>query len=100
MLTDQEWQDREESEEEEYDCQEDGVNYFHRKFPDKPEGYKHEYTDTWQECQKKCAEIDTCKFFTWHKLNDPYKKSCSHFSKYAGKGKGTTVSGPQKCPEK
>ena len=31
-----------EAEEEEYDCQEDGVKYFHRKFPDKPEGYKHE----------------------------------------------------------
>merc|ERR1719234_2099494 len=85
--------------EEEYDCEEDGVVYLHRKFPDKPDGYKEEKTDTWQECQKKCAEMEPCKGFTWHKKNNPYKKACSLFSSYSGKIKGTAVSGPKECPK-
>ena len=83
--------------EEEYDCEEDGTVYVHRKFPDKPDGYKEEKTDTWQECQKKCAEMEPCKGFTWHKLNNHYKKACALFSSHSGKIKGTAVSGPKEC---
>merc|ERR1719234_1893841 len=82
---------------EEYDCEEDGKVYVHRKFPDAPDGYKEEKTDTWQECQKKCAEMEPCKGFTWHKKNNPYKKACSLFSSHSGKIKGTAVSGPKEC---
>merc|ERR1719234_178042 len=83
--------------EEEYDCEEDGTVYIHRKFPDKPDGYKQQKTDTWQQCQKLCAEMEPCKGFTWHKLNNHYKKACALFSSHSGKIKGTAVSGPKEC---
>ena len=42
-----------ESQGEEYNCQEDGVLYYNRKYP---RGYKDKdkYTKTWQECQERC----------------------------------------------
>ena len=84
-----------------YDCQEDRKVYLHRKFPDKPKGYKQGKTETWQECQKQCAEIKTCKFFSWHNHKNRYAKSCSLMSKYTGKiSYGTVVSGPRECPKK
>ena len=44
-----------ESQGEEYNCQEDGVLYYNRKYP---KGYKDKdkYTKTWQECQERCPK--------------------------------------------
>ena len=92
-------------EEREYDCEEDGVNYLHRRFPDY-QGFKvgrmdAGKTDTRQECQKRCAETEHCKFFTWHKENDNFKKECALSQTYSWKaGNHTTVSGPRECPKK
>ena len=89
------------SEPEEYNCQEDGVVYMHRKFPDAPVGAleRDGKTDTWQECQKRCAEIEQCKGFTWHKESSQYTKYCSLFSSHSGKiTGGRTVSGLKECP--
>merc|ERR1712212_866109 len=86
----------------EYNCQEEGIVYMYRAFPDAPEGFNEQNgrTDTWQECQKRCAEIDPCKGFTWHKENNRYAKQCALFSTYRGKIRGdTTVSGLKECPE-
>ena len=89
------------AEKEEYDCEEDGIIYYERDLTGFPDGYKEEITDTWQECQKKCAKIEACKGFTWHKENSAYPKSCSAFSEHGGKGySDTTVSGPKECPSK
>ena len=79
----------------EYDCEEDGVVYMHRKAP---VGYKQKKTETWQECQELCAELEPCKGFTWHKKSNHYAKGCSLFSAYKGKMNGTAVSGPKECP--
>ena len=89
------------TEEAEYDCQEDDVVYLYRAFPDLPAGYKNgEKTDTWQACQKQCAEIGPCKGFTWHKENNRFAKQCALFSTYHGKkGGDTTVSGLKECPK-
>ena len=55
-------------------------------------------TDTWQECQRRCTEIEQCKGFTWHKKNNRYSKFCSLFSTYNGKiGGQSTVSGLKEC---
>merc|ERR1711913_164727 len=72
----------EEEEEEGYNCEEDGVNYLHRKATwgnDTQERKSAGDTDTWQECQKKCAENKHCKFFTWHKKESHWKKGCNIF---------------------
>ena len=84
----------------EYNCQEEGVVYMYRAFPDAPEGFKEQNgrTDTWQECQRRCAEIKECRGFTWHKENNRFSKRCSVFSIYHGKRQDTTVSGPKECP--
>ena len=50
----------------EYDCQEDGVLYYYRKYPDFPKGYKEKYTDTWQECHRRCLNYISLKFNIWH----------------------------------
>ena len=73
----------------------------HRKFPDAPDGFtkKEHKTETWQECQELCAELEPCKGFTWHKKNNHYAKGCSLFSAYKGKMNGTAVSGPKECPK-
>ena len=81
-----------------YNCQEEGVIYLNRKFPDKPDGYRGEKTDTWQECQKKCTVIKQCKGFTWHKKSNRLSKSCSLFSTRNGEQRGSAVSGPKECP--
>ena len=72
----------------------------YRAFPDAPEGFKEQNgrTDTWQECQRRCAEIKECRGFTWHKENNRFSKRCSVFSIYHGKRQDTTVSGPKECP--
>jgi len=85
--------------EEEYDCEEDGIVYMYRKFPDAPDGYKEEKTETWQECQELCAELEPCKGFSWHKKNNHWAKVCSLFSAHSGKIKGSAVSGPKECPK-
>jgi len=86
-------------EEDEYDCEKDGLLHWHRKTTGFPDDYEAEHTDTWQECQKICAKIEACKGFTWHKENSAYQKSCSLFSEYGWKGlSNTTVSGPKECP--
>ena len=77
----------------------------YRKFQDAPAGVVESYgdgrTDTWQECQKRCAEIEQCKGFTWHKENNQYTKHCSLFSTHHGKITGEkTVSGLKDCPGK
>ena len=82
--------------EEKYDCQEDGVNYLHRKFPNHPDIK----TDTWQECQKKCAATEHCKFFTWHKRSNRFKNDCALSQTYGWKKKDSTVSGPRECPKR
>merc|ERR1719391_1073956 len=85
--------------EEGYDCEEDGVNYLHRKaswgnYTSPGAGE----TNTWQECQKKCAENKHCKFFTWHKEESHWKKDCAIFDTFAWKDGGfLTVSGPREC---
>ena len=71
----------------------------YRKFPDAPDGYKGEKTETWQECQELCAELEPCKGFTWHKKNNRFAKACSLFSTHSGKIKGSAVSGPKECPK-
>ena len=72
----------------------------YRRFPDKPAGYKRKKTNTWQECQKFCAEVKPCKGFTWHKENNRFAKQCALFSTYRGKkGGDTTVSGLKECPK-
>ena len=101
----------------EYDCQEDGVLYYYRKYPDFPKGYKEKYTDTWQEChkrclnykskiqyltfeKKRCLEFKQCKGFTWHKdkhRNPKLSRACSLFSTYSYKGDGNSVSGLREC---
>ena len=108
-----------ESQGEEYNCQEDGVLYYNRKYP---RGYKDKdkYTKTWQECQercpkqkifkiqylklkKRCLEYKDCEGFTWHKdnhWNRKWSKSCSLFSTYRYKGKGNSVSGLRQCKKK
>ena len=73
--------------------------YMHRKFPDAPAGLRYRKTDTWQECQKVCAEVEPCKGFMWHKKNNKYAKLCLLFSTHNGKIKGTAVSGPKECPK-
>ena len=83
-----------------YDCQEDDVVYMYRKFPDAPAGFKERKTDTWQESQKECAEMEPCKGFTWHQENNHYKKVCSLFSTFTGKVRNRAVSGPKECPNK
>ena len=80
----------------EYNCQEDGVNYMHRKFPNHPDIK----TDTWQECQKKCAATEHCKFFTWHKRSNRYKNDCALSQTYGWKKKDSTVSGPRECSKR
>merc|ERR1712179_896974 len=92
---------------EEYDCEQEGVVYVHREFPDKPNGYKEGKTETWEICRKVCAKYDTCKGFTWFNENtceDEYKRLCSLFSTYRWKAAGywwtkTAVSGLKKCPK-
>ena len=87
------------AEKEEYDCQEDGLLYYDRQTVGFPDGYEAEITDTWQKCQKKCAEIEACKGFTWHNEISTFPKSCSLFSKYGWKGESArTVSGQKDCP--
>ena len=84
--------------EEEYKCQEEGVVYMYRRFRNAPAGFKQGKTDTWQECQKSCEEIDQCKGFTWHKENNRYSKACAFFSTHSGKISGKkTVSGLKEC---
>ena len=70
-----------EAEEAEYKCQEDDVVYMYRKCPDVLASYNamDSHTDTWQECQKKCGEIEQCKGFTWHKETSHCSKHCSLF---------------------
>ena len=90
---------------EEYDCEQEGVVYVHREFPDKPNGYKEGKTETWEICQKVCAKYETCTGFTWYNENtceDEYKRLCSLFSTYRWKATGywwtkTAVSGLKKC---
>ena len=60
--------------EKKYDCQEDDVVYMYRKFPDAPAGFKERKTDTWQECQKECAEMEPCKGFADTKRTTVTKK--------------------------
>ena len=91
---------------EEYNCEEDGVVYMYRKFPDKPYGYKDRKTETWQECQRLCSEMETCKGFTWHNEDTyevEYRKGCSLFSTYEWRATGywwsnTAISGLKECP--
>ena len=83
----------------EYDCEEDGVVYTAYYFPDAPEGYKEKKTETWQECQELCAELEPCKGFTWHKKDSHYAKGCSVFSAYKEKINGSAVSGLKECPK-
>ena len=54
-----------ESQGEEYNCQEDGVLYYHRKYP---RGYKDKdkYTKTWQECQERWPKQNIFKFIIWN----------------------------------
>ena len=93
-------------EEEEYDCEEEGVVYMHRKLEDAPDNYKEGKTDTWHECQKLCSKLEKCKGFTWHKKNNhDHPKGCSLFSTYGWKATGywwtkTAVSGRKECPKK
>ena len=88
-------------EEDEYDCEEDGLLHYDRETTGFPEGYEEENMDTWQECQKKCAKIEACKGFSWHNKNSAYPKSCSLFSEYGWKENNHTgVSGPKECPGK
>ena len=57
-----------ESQGEEYECQEDGVLYYYRKYPDFPKGYKEKYTDTWQECHKRCLNYKSkIQYLTFEK---------------------------------
>ena len=85
----------------EYDCEEDGVVYMHRKAP---VGYKQKKTETWQECQELCAEMEPCKGFTWHKPHNTFgspRNSCSLYSTHVGrKKKDSTVSGRKECFKK
>ena len=75
--------------------------YLERKQVNFPDGYKEEYTDTWQECQKKCAKIESCQGFTWHNEDSGWAKSCALFSHFGWKENfGTGVSGPKQCPGK
>ena len=86
----------------ENNCIEHGVNYFHRRFLDnKHICTKHEKkTDTWQECQKNCAECEQCNFFTWHKpTNNRWKNVCALSHSFGFKHADTTVSGPKECPK-
>ena len=72
----------------------------YRKFPDAPDGYiQNGKTETWQECQELCAQLEPCKGFSWHKKNNPYAKACSLFSAHKGKMKGSAVSGSKECPK-
>ena len=72
----------------------------YRKFPDAPDGYKDEKTETWQECQELCAQLEPCKGFSWHKKNNRWAKACSLFSAHKGKIKfSSVVSGPKECPK-
>ena len=64
-----------------------------RKFPNHPDIK----TDTWQECQKRCAATEHCKFFTWHKRNNRFKNDCALSQTYGWKKKDSTVSGPREC---
>ena len=68
----------------------------HRKFPNHPDIK----TDTWQECQKKCAATEHCKFFTWHKRKNRFKNDCALSQTYGWKKKDSTVSGPRECPKR
>ena len=73
-----------------------------RAFPDAPAGVMERdgRTDTWQQCQKRCAEIEQCKGFTWHKENNRHTKHCALFSTHHGKiAGGRTVSGLKECPK-
>merc|ERR1712212_393322 len=61
-------------------------------------GEQNGIMETWQECQKRCAEIHQCKGFTWHKENNRFAKQCALFSTYRGKKMGDkTVSGLKEC---
>ena len=86
----------------EYNCQEDGVVYMWRAFPDAPAGYMERdgKTESWEECQKRCGDMEQCKGFTWHKGSSRYSKHCSLFSSHSGKiTGGRTVSGLKECPK-
>ena len=72
----------------------------YRRFPDAPDGYKIQKTNTWQECQHLCKEMKPCKGFTWHKKSNQYRNECALFSAHSGKIKqGDTVSGLKECPK-
>ena len=78
--------------EEKHDCEEDGVNYLHRKEIDK--WYTDASlgkTDTWQECQKKCAENSLANSFLGT-TKRVIGKNTAHFSTLLhGKRKDTQL---------